>query len=630
MRLEFDVVVVGGGHAGCEAALAAARLGCRTALVTPDRVSIGRMSCNPAIGGLAKGNLVREIDALGGEMGRAIDDTGIQFRLLNRSRGPAVRGPRAQADRKLYAARMRTAVEAQKGLEILEGLAGEVLAQRGHVIGLRLEDGCEVACRSLVVTTGTFLRGRMHVGKRRTEGGRVGEPAAVRLSRSLRGLGLRMDRLKTGTSPRIAAQTIDYKRLIAQMGDREPVPLSFLTESIQRPQIRCYLTRTNPAVHDLVRANLHHSPLHDGSIASPGPRYCPSLEDKVTRFAGRDAHPLILEPEGHDSEIVYLNGLSTSLPEPVQRELVRCIRGLEEAEILQPGYVVEYDFVDPRQLGADLQVRTVAGLFLAGQIDGTTGYEEAAGLGLLAGINAASAVGAGPPLTLQRSEAYLGVMVDDLVTRGTREPYRMFTSRAEFRLLLDMDSADRRLTPHGRRIGLVDDQRWQRFQDQRRRVDTALAWLRSRPLHPSHQMRQQVQDALGVRLGTQPITLDRALVKAPAGLAGVERLFPGEQPLADIQTAGLGYIECQIKYDGYLRRQESEVRRVARAEHRRIPDDFRYQGQPGLSAEVVEKLEEVRPRTLGQASRIPGLTPAAVALLEVLLQRGPARKGAHP
>lgn len=630
MRLEFDVVVVGGGHAGCEAALAAARLGCRTALVTPDRVSIGRMSCNPAIGGLAKGNLVREIDALGGEMGRAIDDTGIQFRLLNRSRGPAVRGPRAQADRTLYAARMRRAVEAQESLEIVEGFAGEVLAPGNRVEGLRLEDGREVTCRSLVVTTGTFLRGRMHMGKRKTEGGRVGEPAALRLSSSLRGLGLRMDRLKTGTSPRVSSQTIDYKLLIRQSGDRDPVPLSFMTEGIHRPQIDCYLTRTNPAVHELVRAHLHASPLHDGSIVSPGPRYCPSLEDKVTRFAERDSHPLILEPEGHESEIIYINGLSTSLPEPVQRELVRAIHGLENAEILQPGYLVEYDFVDPRQLGPDLQVRTVAGLFLAGQIDGTTGYEEAAGLGLLAGINAAAAVGAGPPFTLQRSEAYLGVMVDDLVTRGTREPYRMFTSRAEFRLLLDMDSADRRLTPHGRRLGLVDDERWYRFQEQRRLVDAALVWLRSKPLRPSRKLRQQVHESLGVRLGTQPITLDRALVKAPAGLAGVAQLFPGEQPLAGIQSAGLGYIECQIKYDGYLSRQESEVKRVARAEHRRIPEDFRYHGQPGLSSEVVEKLEQVRPRTLGQASRIPGLTPAAVALLEVLLGRAPSPKGARP
>ncbi len=618
---EFDLVVVGGGHAGCEAALAAARLGCRTALVTPVASSIARMSCNPAIGGLAKGNLVREIDALGGEMGRAIDDTGIQFRLLNRSRGPAVRGPRAQADRASYAARMQQAVARQENLTVVAGFAGRILVDGPRVLGLELESGEAIRCRSLVVTTGTFLRGRMHVGSKRTEGGRVGEPAAKKLSGSLAELGLRLGRLKTGTSPRISSQSIDYKHLTIQNGDPEPVPFSFLTERIDRPQIRCHFTRTNPRTHRIVTDHLHLSPLHDGSIEAPGPRYCPSLEEKVTRFPDREGHLLILEPEGHESDIVYINGLSTSLPEEVQLDLVHSIRGLEEAKILQPGYLVEYDFVDPRQLGPDLQVDTVSGLFLAGQINGTTGYEEAAALGLIAGINAAAHLGACPAFTPSRSEAYIGVLVDDLVTRGTREPYRMLTSRAEFRLLLDIDSADRRLTPHGKAIGLVDNQRWERYLKKSRRVDKALRWIRSEPLHPSREMRRKVEETLGVRLGSQPLTLDRALVKATNGLDGLRELFPKSSALDGLDASGRGYIECQIKYDGYLRRQAAEVKRLARAEQRRIPSMFRYRGLPGLSAESVEKLEEVRPRTLGQALRIPGLTPAAVSILEVVLGR---------
>jgi tRNA uridine 5-carboxymethylaminomethyl modification enzyme len=432
-----------------------------------------------------------------------------------------------------------------------------------------------------------------------------------------------MGRLKTGTSPRIDMQTVDFKRLIAQQGDEDPVPFSFLSDGITQPQIRCYLTRTNPRVHGLVRDHLHLSPLHDGSVQGAGPRYCPSLEEKLVRFPGREEHPLILEPEGYDSRVLYINGLSTSLPEPVQHSLVRGIRGLESAEILQPGYVVEYDFVDPRQLGPDLETRAVEGLFLAGQIDGTTGYEEAAALGLVAGINAAARLGACPGFTPGRSEAYLGVLVDDLITRGTREPYRMFTSRAEYRLLLDIDSADRRLTPHGRRLGLVGDERWARFRERRSRVDRALVWLRSQPLTPSRKARRQVQDALGFRLGSQPITLDRAVARSPVGLDGLRDLYPGDgSPLDGIDARGRGYIECQIKYDGYLRRQEAEVKRLSRSERRRIPAAFAYRGVPGLSAESVEKLEQVRPATLGQASRIPGITPAAVSLLEILLQRG--------
>ena len=406
-----------------------------------------------------------------------------------------------------------------------------------------------------------------------------------------------------------------------QHGDPEPVPFSFLTERIDRPQIRCHFARTNPRTHQLVTDHLHLSPLQDGSIEARGPRYCPSLEEKVTRFPHRDGHLLILEPEGYESDIVYINGLSTSLPVDVQLEIVHSIRGLEDAEILQPGYVVEYDFVDPRQLGPDLQVDAVSGLFLAGQINGTTGYEEAAALGLIAGINAAAHLDACPAFTPGRSEAYMGVLVDDLVTRGTREPYRMLTSRAEFRLLLDIDSADRRLTPHGRAVGLVDDQRWARFSRKRRQVDEALRWMRSEPLHPSREVRRKVEKTLGVRLGSQPLTLDRALVKAPRGLEGVRELFPASSALDGIDASGRGYIECQIKYDGYLRRQASEVRRLERAEQRRIPTAFRYRGLPGLSAESVEKLEEVRPRTLGQALRIPGLTPAAVSILEVVLGR---------
>ncbi|MGD8374492.1 MAG: tRNA uridine-5-carboxymethylaminomethyl(34) synthesis enzyme MnmG [Acidobacteriota bacterium] len=625
--MRADVVVVGGGHAGCEAALAAARLGCDTVLVTPRRDAIARMSCNPAIGGLGKGHLVREIDALGGEMGRAADDTGIQFRLLNRSRGPAVRGPRAQMDRAVYASRMQRAIAEQPRLRVVEGLAAEVLVHRPgtgrRVAGIALEDGGSIACRALVITSGTFLRGRLHVGTRSRAGGRIGEPASTRLSDSLAALGLRRGRLKTGTSPRLSLRTIDLDRLEAQSGDPRPVPFSFGTATIDRPQIACFRARTVAAAHDLVREHLHLSPLFNGAIDSRGPRYCPSLEDKVVRFPDRASHPLILEPEGYASDVVYVNGLSTSLPERVQRRIVRSLPGLEDAEVLRAGYLVEYDFFDPRSLGPDLAAREIPGLFLAGQIDGTTGYEEAAGLGLLAGINAAARAGACPSFIPGREEGYLGVMVDDLITRGAPEPYRMFTSRAEHRLLLDVDSADRRLTPHGRRIGLVDDTAWERYRDRRERSDRALAWLGSRTIAPSASMRRRAREEAGLELGERPIPAERLLARDGVAVEDILALLPpGEDsPLRRLDGPGRGHVECRAKYGGYLKRQEREIRRLAAAEARSIPAGFRYRDLGGISAESVEKLEEVRPRTLGQASRIPGLTPAALAALDVHLAR---------
>jgi tRNA uridine 5-carboxymethylaminomethyl modification enzyme len=604
----FDVVVIGAGHAGCEAAHAAARLGLRVGLCTLSAGTVAHMPCNPAIGGTAKGHLVREIDALGGLMGEAIDATGLQFKLLNRSRGPAVWSPRAQADKRRYSGWMRARLEATPSISWLFGKAAEIVVESGRVAGLRFEDGRTCACRALVVTTGTFLNGLIHVGSRRTPAGRAGEASTERLAESLKALGFRWGRLKTGTPPRLHKDTIDFGALQEERGDDPPVPFSYLTEGLDRPQVLCHLAHTGERVHDLVRSHIAESPLYNGQIKGIGPRYCPSLEDKVMRFPDKEAHQVFLEPEGLDVDEIYVNGVSMSLPEEVQAEIVRALPGCAGARMLRPGYAVEYDFVQPTELKRSLETKAVAGLFLAGQINGTSGYEEAAAQGLLAGINAAQHARGDDPFVVERNQGYVGILVDDLTTAGCLEPYRMFTSRAEFRLLLRADNADARLTPAGRRLGLVCDKRWQRFEARQARI--------------AHD-RQVLDDTLlrapdGSRL-TARVLLRRPEVRlrdlAAQGRVGLHSAAEG----AELDLLSL---ETDIKYEGYLRRQHADVERARRLEKRRIPPGFRFAGLPGLSREIVERLGQVRPETLGQASRVPGVTPAAVSILAAHLERG--------
>jgi tRNA uridine 5-carboxymethylaminomethyl modification enzyme len=616
---DFDLVVIGAGHAGVEAGLAAARLGCTTALVTLDTAAIGRMSCNPAIGGLGKGHLVREIDALGGEMGRAIDETGIQFRLLNASRGPAVQAPRAQADKEAYSRRMERVVRETEGLDLLAGEAVDFDVEDGSLAGVVLADGRHLRAAAAVVTTGTFLRGLLHFGLDRSPGGRVHEKAAVGLSRSLARLGLPMGRLKTGTPPRVWRDSVDLGRLQPQPGDRDPVPFSFETEAITTPQIDCHITFTNPATHALIRTNLDRSPLYSGAIRGIGPRYCPSIEDKVVRFADRDRHQIFVEPEGRDHPWIYLNGLSMSLPEEVQVGVVRTIAGLEQARLARPGYAVEYDYVHPTACDHSLETRTVRGLFLAGQINGTTGYEEAAALGLLAGINAALRVLGRPRFVPSRGASYLGVLVDDLVLKGTSEPYRMFTSRAECRLLLDIDSADLRLTEEGRRLGLIGDGRYVRFLERKRRVERYTGILRSTTVTPAAATARRARETMGIDLA-EPTTPALLLRRSDVTLEGLERF------LGDAIPGGLGVrerrsIENRLRYGGYIERQERDLLRLRREEGRRIPGDFDFAAIPGLSREVVEKLSLARPENLSQAGRISGITPAALTLINVYLEK---------
>ena len=614
---DYEVIVVGGGHAGIEASLACARMGLPTLLITQNVDQIGYMSCNPAIGGLAKGHLVKEIDALGGEMAKATDKTGIQFRQLNTGKGPAVRSSRAQVDRQAYRLRMKRAVEDQKNLTIKQATVEEILVDGNKILGVKTNLNETIQTKALVLTPGTFLNGLVHIGLTHFPAGRMGDPPSIGLSESLKKLGFRMGRLKTGTTPRLDGHTIDFSKLVPQYGDENPIPFSFSTKKIEADQVPCHITYTNPTTHDIIKSGLDRSPLYCGIIKGIGPRYCPSIEDKVVRFADKKRHQIFLEPDGRSTAEIYPNGISTSLPLDIQIRMLRSIQGLEEVEIIRPGYAIEYDFVDPTELKPSLETKKMRGLFHAGQINGTSGYEEAAAQGLIAGINASLSIREEEPLILQRSDAYMGVLIDDLVTKGTAEPYRMFTSRAEYRLHLREDNADLRLREMGHRIGLVKEEDYQIFLEKKIAIEKILFRISNTRVNPTKENNEILH-----RWGSAPLKKEVSLqeiLKRPETHFGHLSAF--DRGLENLPKEVWEQVEIQVKYDGYIKRQTEQIDRFKKLEEVKFPEDFDFSSVIGFSKEVMEKLTKIRPFSLGQASRISGLTPAAISILMVNLKK---------